>query len=122
MPAKKEALTVAAKELEVAKFSALAAEEEKKAIISLAEGKEKAIELSGAITEKEEVLATISANKDIKIAMALKDIKTPGMIMMGGGEGGGSEMPLINIAVMKAAGILPSNFSVSNPTSVSDNK
>jgi len=114
---KAEALMVASKELEVAEYAAQAAEQEKKAIISLAEGKEKAIELSGAITETVRVLAQINAEKEVQISANLKDIQSPGMIFQSGnGEGsGGMQMPLINIAIMKAAGILPADFSITNP-------
>lgn len=115
---KEEALTIAAKNLEVAEFDARAALEAKKATIAKAEGKEKAIELSGAITEKEEVLAKIDADARVRIASYLKDIKTPSLVITGGGKGGsgsGFEGSMVNIAIMKAAGILPSDFSVSSP-------
>jgi hypothetical protein len=114
---KLKALVEANQKLEVAELAAKAAEEEKKAMISIAEGKQKAIELSGAITEEKEVLAKIAAEKDVRIAEALKDIKTPNLVMTGGaeGQGGGFDGAMVNIAIMKAAGILPSDFSVANP-------
>jgi hypothetical protein len=114
---KEAALVVANQKLEVAEFAAKAAEEEKKATIAAAEGKEQAIALSGAITEKEEVLAKIDAEARVKIASALKDIKTPSLVMTGGadGNGGGFDGAMVNIAIMKAAGILPADFSVSKP-------
>jgi len=107
---------VASKELEVAEYNALAAAEEKKAIIAIAEGKEKAITLSGAITEKEKTLANIEADARVKIAESLKDIKTPSLVITGGsGEGGNGYMgSMVNLAVMKAAGVLPQDFSVAN--------
>lgn len=110
---KEAALVVANKGLEVATIGALEAEQAKLATISAAEGKEKAIKLSGAITETVRVLAEIEADKEVLVASHLKDTKTPYMVLMGGnGEGGGMTMPLINIAIMKAAGVLPSDFSV----------
>jgi len=114
---KEKALVDAKRELEVAELNAQAAEQEKLATIAIAEGKQKAIELSGAITEKEEVLAKIDAEARVRIASSLKDIKTPGLIMMGGGEGSNSSLDgsMVNIAIMKAAGILPSDFSLTNP-------
>ena len=112
---KEAALVVASQGLEVAIIDAQAAEQKKLAVIAEAEGKEQSIKLSGAITEQEEVLAQIAAQRDVNIALSLKDITSPGLIMMGGGNGSGSmDMPLINIAIMKAAGILPADFSVTN--------
>ena len=113
---KEEALTVAAKNLEVAEYDARAALESKKATIAKAEGKEKAIQLSGAITEQEEVLARIDADARVRIAASLKDIRTPSLVITGGKDGGsGFDGSMVNIAIMKAAGILPSDFNVSSP-------
>jgi hypothetical protein len=113
---KEEALTVANMGLEVATIDADAAEQKKIAVIAEAEGKEKAIELSGAITEREEVLARILADKDVQVALALKDIKAPSFVVTGGsGNGGGLQGTMVGIAIMKAAGVLPANFSIDNP-------
>lgn len=109
--AKEEAETKANMELEVAKINAVAAEEEKKAIISLAEGKEKAIELSGAITETIQVLAEIAAQRDVEIAKSLKDVKTPGIVLIGGGGNGtgtgglSQKDTLMNLYLLKQMGI-----------------
>lgn len=113
---KEAALVVANQGLEVAEIAALEAEQKKIAVIAAAQAKKEAIDLSGAITEQEEILAKIAAERDVKVAMALKDAKVPAMIINGqGGEAGGSTLPLMNIALMKAAGILPADFSVTAP-------
>lgn len=87
---KEAALVVASKDLEVAEIAALAALEAKKATIAQAEGKEKAIELSGAITEKEEVLAKINAQRDVSVAQHLSQMAVPSTIFMGGSGTSGS--------------------------------
>ena len=111
--AKKEALTVAAKNLEVAEFDARAALEEKKAIIAKAEGQQKAIELSGAITETEKVLATIAANRDVQISKNIMSMKVPTTMFLGGngsGEGQGQANyfnNLLGYSIAQQAGLIP---------------
>ena len=115
---KAQALVRAAKGLEVAEFGALAALEDKKAEISAAEAKKESIELSGAITEQEEVLAKINAQKEVEVAKYLSQMQSPWMVNIGGdGSNGtqGLDASMLNIAVMKAAGVLPSDFSVGSP-------
>jgi hypothetical protein len=118
---KQEALTVANKQLEVAQIMAKAAEQTKLATIAEAEGRQKSVELSGAITERDKVLAQIKAERDVQVAVALSNIKTPSIIFNGGGEGQGTTMPLVNIALMKASGLLPADFNLTDKT-ISESK
>ena len=111
---KKQALTVASKGLEVATIVAKTAEQSKIATIAEAEGRQKSIELSGAITEKEKVLAQIAAEKDVQVAKALSSIKTPSVVFNGGsGVGGGGNYTdtLMNLTLLKALGIVPTDLN-----------
>lgn len=109
--------------LEVAKINVNAAKNQAIAMIKLAEAKQKQIQLAGYISEKDRVLAQIEADKQTKIASFLRDVQTPSMIFMGGENGGGgTTLPLLNIALMKASGILPADFSITNPMISSNNK
>ena len=119
---KEEALTVAQKQLEVAMKDALAALETKKAIIALAEGKEKAIQLSGAITEQEQILAQIAAQRDVDISKNLTKIQSPTTVFLGGsgnGEGGSGNYfnNLLSYTIAQTAGLLP-KASVATPAPV----
>lgn len=111
---KEEALTVAQKKLEVAKKDALAALETKKGMIAIAEGKEKAIKLSGAITEQEKVLAQIAAQRDVDISKNLTKIQSPSTVFLSSGKGGdgGSGSGtyfnnLLSYTIAQNAGLLP---------------
>lgn len=119
---KAAALVVASEGFEVAVIAANQAKEEKKAIISLAEGKQKAIELSGAITEQEEVLAKIAAQRDVRISANYARIKVPSTIFMGGGskEGGSANYfgNLMSYALAQNTGLLPEASKTFVPTPV----
>jgi len=109
---KEAALIVASKSFEVAQIAANEAEEEKKAMISLAEGKQKSIELSGAITEQEEVLAKIAAQRDVSISANYAKIAVPSTIFMGGGSSDGKGSAdyfgnLMSYALAQNTGLLP---------------
>lgn len=118
---KQEGIMRASKEFEVAVILAQAAKEHKKAVIFEAEGKQQAIELSGAITELEMALITAEVDKVAKAAMYLAQINVPGVVIIGQGAGSdgasanGSNMALtgslINIALMERLGLMDS-FSV----------
>jgi hypothetical protein len=115
---KKQALTVANKQLEVAQVMAKAAEQTKIATIAEAEGRQKSIELSGAITEKDRVLAQIKADRDVQVAKYLAEIKTPSIVFNGSGnsDSSGTTQSLMNIALLKAAGLLDKDFNVNDVT------
>jgi hypothetical protein len=108
---KLKALVEANQGLEVAELEAKAALEKKKGMIALAEGKQKSIELSGAITEKEEVLATIAANRDVEISANIMNMQVPSTVFLGGsGEGGGQSdyfNNLLGYVISKEAGLIP---------------
>jgi hypothetical protein len=111
---KEAALVVASQGLEVATIAALEAEEAKKATIAQAEGKEKAIQLSGAITEKEEVLAKIAAQRDVSVSLNLSKMAAPSTIFLsnGGGEGSGQGNyfgQLMGYGMSQQFGIIPPN-------------
>ena len=109
---KAAALVVASEGYEVAAIAANEADEKKKAIIALAEGKQKAIELSGAITEQEEILARIAAQRDVEISKNYAQIAVPSTIFMGGGsskDGGSANYfeKLMSYALAQNTGLLP---------------
>lgn len=83
---KDAALVVASQAFEVAEINATAALEDKKATIAKAEGKQKAIELSGAITEQEEILAKIAAQRDVSVAEALSQMQSPSTVFLTNGS------------------------------------
>lgn len=108
---KEEALTQASKEFEVAEILAKAAEQKKLAVIAEAEGKKEAIDLSGEITNLEEMLLQTEVKKAQVIADAIAKINMPAFMAIGGGgsEGAsGDEMTknLINIKLLLETGVL----------------
>jgi len=109
---KSVAETKAAQELAVAQLKKQAAEENGKAQIILAEAQKKSIELAGAITEKEQKLAEIAANRDVQISANLSKIAVPQFIISGANEGkdGGAGLTnnLINLRLIEAAGLIKS--------------
>jgi len=114
---KEEALTKANMELEVAEIRAQAAEQEKLAMIAQAEGKQKAIELSGEITNLEQAMLDNELRKAEVISDAIAKIMMPStmnIITAGGmgGEGTQAASPdvltthLVNLKLMEATGII----------------
>jgi len=92
---KQEALTVASKEFEVATIRGTSGSKEAEAIVTLATAKEKQILLAGAITEKEQILAEISAKMKVDIAGNVSKMQVPTYVISGGssnGEGTGGNM------------------------------
>ena len=116
---KEAALVVANQKLEVATIEAQAAEQTKLAMIAEAEGKQKAIELSGAITEQEEVLAKIAAQRDVEISANLTKIASPSTVFLGGsdGEGGSANYfnNLLSYTISQNAGLIPTPSNVPAP-------
>jgi hypothetical protein len=96
---KMEAETRASKDLEVARIQASAALERKKAMIAEAEGKQKAIELSGEITNLEAYIIDAEVSKAEKVAQAIAKINVPRVMISGaggiGGEGGAGGMNMM---------------------------
>lgn len=87
---KEAAIVIADQGLEVATIAALEAEQLKLAVIAEAEGKEKAIQLSGAITEKEEILAKIAAQRDVEVSANISQMASPDNVFISNGQGGSS--------------------------------
>lgn len=108
LQAKKEAETLK----EIASIDAATAEEKKKAEISLAEGKQKSLEIGGALSEETKMKIATKADRDARVAEALSKIKMPGVMFVGGqgtGAGGGEanlQNNLITLTLLKSLGIL----------------
>lgn len=105
---KEEAETKALQELECAKLDRMRAEEESQTQIILAQAKEKAIELGGAISERDRVLAEIEKEKCIGVAAELSKINVPQFIISGSGESKtGVNDSLMNMMLLKQLGAIP---------------
>jgi len=87
---KEEAETKASMDLEVAKVQAEAAMENKKAMIAEAEGKQQAIELSGAITELEQAKIDAEVKIMSEFARSIPMMQSPSTVFSGG-NGAGNE-------------------------------
>jgi regulator of protease activity HflC (stomatin/prohibitin superfamily) len=107
--AKQEAETQAQQHLEVARLAKERAKEEAETQILLAEAQAKAIEIGGAISEKEQILAKIEADKMVNIAKELSNIAVPQFIINGGGQNADGSMgdSLMNLLLLKQLGVLP---------------
>jgi hypothetical protein len=107
---KDEAETEANQKLEVAKLNALAAEENAKAIRTLAAAEEDRIKKAGAITEQQRVLAEIAAKRDVEIAQGLSKVNVPRVMVIGGGgengETGSMRDTLMNLYLMDRMKVL----------------
>ena len=90
---KQEALVRAKQKEEIAQIELVQARLDAQSKIALAEARQKEIQLSGAITEKERVLAEILANKQVAIAKAygsaIAGATFPKTIIMGSGKDSG---------------------------------
>ena len=111
---KSVAETAATRELEVAKLNRQAAEENAKKIVALAEAQQKALQVAGAISEHDRVLAEISRDRDIQVATALAKIQVPSVVIGGSGATGtgttaneqGVTQQLMNISMLRSMGVL----------------
>jgi hypothetical protein len=105
---KQEALTRAQREQDVARIMLEKAKLEAQAKIELAKAKQKEIELSGAITEKERVLAQIQAEKEVRVAEHLAKIAVPANVIVGGGDAksSGLSSTLMNMLMLEKMGVL----------------
>lgn len=104
---KLEAETRAAQDLAVAKLSREAAEENARKQIVLAEAQKKSLELAGAISERDRVLAEIAAKRDVGVAAELSKIAVPSTIINGSGDGKNDlTANLVNLRLLEASGLL----------------
>ncbi len=95
---------------EIASIKATTAELDKKAVISAAEARQKELELAGGLSEEKRILAEIQAKRDVNVAIALAKVNTPGVVIVGGKEGGGSGglmENLVNMWLLRSNGLLP---------------
>jgi hypothetical protein len=107
---KEEAETRASQELEVAKLNRMKAEEEAQSQIILAAAQQKSLQLAGAISERERVLAEIEKDKAIGVAREISKVNVPQFIISGSGEGAnksGVNENLVNMFFLKQLGVLP---------------
>ncbi len=105
---KQEAETKASQELECAKFDRLRAEEEAQSAIILASARQKSLELGGALSEKDRMLAEIERDKCIGVAEQLAKINVPQFIIQGGSDAsGGVQGSLMNMFLLKQLDVLP---------------
>src|SRR5208337_1967358 len=68
---------------QIAQVKSETAEINKRATISAAEAKQKEIELGGGLSQKDQILATIKADLDVKVAEALAHVQVPGTVIIG---------------------------------------
>jgi len=121
---KQEAETEANQRLEVARINLLAAGKDAERIIKLAKAEEKRIQLAGAITEKDRILAGIQAKRDVDVSVNLSKIQSPAVVFAGGSGGGDDGVSvsvgdmgdrimkmLINMRLLAGAGLLPTDFN-----------
>ncbi len=99
----------AQQQLEVSRLERQAAEENAKKEIVLADAKKQSLLLGGAISEKERVLAEISAKRDIGVAEQLSKIATPSTVINGGNGTGNTDgnNNLLNLVLLKSMGVIP---------------
>ncbi len=104
---KQEAETKASQELECAKFDRLRAEEEAQSAIILASARQKSLELGGALSERDRMLAEIERDKCIGVAEQLAKIQVPQFIIQGGTGSEGVQGSLMNMLLLKQLDVLP---------------
>ncbi len=110
---KQEVETVAMQNLECARLDAMRAKEEADAQVILASAREKSLQLGGALSERDRILAEIERDKMIGIADKLSKIRVPSMIITGGSNGSGTDTAggvngsLINMCLLRSLGVLP---------------
>lgn len=99
----------AMQELEVAKLGRLAAEEDAKKQIVLADAQKKSLELGGAISERDRVLAEIESKTRIGVAEHLSKINVPTNVIAGAGGATGADpmSNLINLNLLERLGSVP---------------
>lgn len=99
----------ASQRLEVAKLDRQAAEQTAAKQIALAEAQKKSLELAGAISEHDRVLAQISADRDVAVSANLARINVPSVVIAGGEKGTNEQavtQQLMNMNMLKSMGVL----------------
>lgn len=106
---------------QVAELDLAAAELNADAIRATAAAEEERILKAGAITENDRILAEISRETQIGVARELSQVKVPGVMFMGSGEGGGggSMGNLMNLWLMQRVGMFPNSGSEASTAKVS---
>lgn len=105
---KQEAETEALQQLEVARLQKERSKEDAQAEIIRAQAQQKSLEIAGAISERDQVLARIEAEKQVGIARELAKISVPQFIINGGsGQGAAVGESLMNVLLLKQLGVLP---------------
>lgn len=106
---KAEAETVAEQRLQVARLDKDRAKEESEAQIILANARQKSLELGGAISEREMILAEIERDKCIGVADKLSKIAVPQFIISGSNEhnSSGTNDALMNMFLLRQMGVIP---------------
>jgi hypothetical protein len=101
-----QVLEIAAEQqLAIAKLKASQAEQEGKAIETLAAAEAKKISLAGALSEKERLQMNLDSQTRIGVAEAIGKLNVPTTIVNGGGEAG-KGFDLMSMAILKGLGLL----------------
>lgn len=105
---KQEAETFALQELEVARLNKERAKEESEAQIILANARQKSLQLGGALSERDQILAEIERDKAIGVARELSKIAVPQFIINDGATTDNtSSNALMNLFLLKQMGVVP---------------
>lgn len=103
---KQEAETLAEQQLQVARLDKERSKEEAEAQVILANARQKALSLGGALSEKEQILAEIERDKCIGVAKELAKIHVPQFIISGQGNSN-TEGSMMNLLMLKQLGVMP---------------
>lgn len=104
---KQEAETVALQQLEIARLDKERAKEEAEAQVILASARQKSLQLGGALSERDMVLAEIERDKCIGVAKELAKINVPQFIISGSQGDGNMQGSMMNLLMLKQLGVLP---------------
>jgi len=106
---KRENETLAMQQLEVAKLEKERSIQEGESQIIRAEAQKKSIELAGALSEKERILAEIERDRMIGVARELSKIAVPQFIITGGSQDDDANVnnQLMQVLMLKQLGVLP---------------
>lgn len=103
---KQEAETLAQQQLEVARLEKLRSKEEAETQILLASAKQKSLELGGALSEREQILAEIERDKQIGVARELAKIAVPQVIISGNSDGSMMTGSMMNMLMLRQLGVI----------------
>ena len=104
---KQQAETLAQQELEVARLTKARAKEEAETQVMLAEAKKQSLEMGGAISDRDRILAEIERDKAIGVAERLSKINVPQFIINGGGASSANvNDSLMNILMLRQLGVI----------------